>query len=142
MSDGQSILAIADLLLGAAYADGVRKGEELQAVRDLLKDVLQKKQLPEAIEKRIAIFAPGDFDLAETARELASSDAAGKRRLLELVAAVRDADDELDVAEDEYLVALARALGMKESEYRDLKLEYEVEELRDYFVELASPLEK
>jgi hypothetical protein len=61
-----------------------------------------------------------------------------KRKLLELVASVRDADDEVDLAEDEYLVALAKALGMQKAEYSDLALEYEVETLRENLGALAS----
>jgi uncharacterized tellurite resistance protein B-like protein len=135
---GQSILTITDLLLGAVYADGTRSGEEVQTVRDLLKELLDAKELPEAIEKRIAIFEPDDFDLKESAGQYATAEPKRKRKLLELVAAVRDADEEVDFAEDEYLVAVAKALGMKESEYSDLTLDYEIEDLRDNLAQLGS----
>jgi uncharacterized tellurite resistance protein B-like protein len=138
LGEGQSILTITDLLLGAVYADGTRSGEEVQTVRDLLKELLDAKQLPENIEKRIQVFEPGDFDMAESAREFAKSEPKRKRKLLELVAAVRDADEEVDFAEDEYLVSLAKALGMKESEYSDLTLDYEIEDLRGHLAELKS----
>lgn len=135
---GQSILTITDLLLGAVYADGEKGGEEVQTVRDLLKELLDAKELPEAIEKRIQIFTPDDFDLKETAEAFVKTEPVKKRKLLELVAAVRDADEELDVAEDEYLVDLAKALGMKEAEYSDLTLDYEIEDLREHLANLRS----
>lgn len=134
----QSILTITDLLLGAVYADGERTGEEIQTVRDLLKELLDTKELPESIDKRIAIFEPGDFSLEECAASFKANEAVGKRKLLELVAAVRDADDEHSVAEDEYIVALAGALGMKESEYSDLTLDFEIEDLREHLGALRS----
>lgn len=135
---GQSILTITDLLLGAVYADGERGGDEVQTVRDLLKELLDAKELPEAIEKRIQVFAPGDFDLAETAAAFEETEPLKKRKLLELVAAVRDADDEHDVAEDEYIVDLAKALGMAKAEYSDLTLDYEIEDLRGHLANLRS----
>jgi uncharacterized tellurite resistance protein B-like protein len=134
----QSILTITDLLLGAVYADGERTGEEIQTVRDLLKELLDAKELPEAIDKRIAIFEPGDFSLEECASSFATNGAVGKRKLLELVAAVRDADDEHSVAEDDYIVALANALGMKPSEYSDLTLDVEIEDLREHLGSIRS----
>ena len=135
---GQSMLTITDLLLGAVYADGERSGEEIQTVRDLLKELLEQKELPEMLEKRITLFEPGDFDLKESAADFAKSEPVKKRKLLELVASVRDSNDELDVAEDEYIVDLAKALGMAESEYSDLTLDYEIEDLRDHLVHLRS----
>lgn len=136
--NGQSILTITDLLLGAVYADGERTGEEIQTVRDLLKELLDSKELPESIEKRITIFEPGDFSLEESAAELKGAEPLRKRKLLELVAAVRDADDEHSIAEDEYIVSLAKALGMKESEYSDLTLDFEIEDLREHLGALKS----
>lgn len=137
-ASGQSILTITDLLLGAVYADGERSGEEIQTVRDLLKELLDSKELPESIEKRIAVFEPGDFDMKEAAAAFVKNESVKKRKLLELVAAVRDANEEVDVAEDEYIVALAKALGMKESEYSDLTLDYEIEDLRAHLGSLRS----
>lgn len=134
----ESILTITDLLLGAVYADGERSGEEVQTVRDLLRELLDTKDLPEALDARIAHFEPGDFSLDECAGAFAAAEPARKRRLLELVAAVRDADGEMDVSEDEYLVSLAKALGMKESEYSDLALDYQIEDLREHLASLGS----
>lgn len=134
----ESILTITDLLLGAVYADGERSGDEVQTVRDLLRELLDAKELPESLDARISHFEPGDFSLDESAAAFASAEPERKRRVLELVAAVRDADGEVDVAEDEYLVSLAKALGMKEAEYADLTLDYEIEDLRDHLANLRS----
>ena len=134
----ESILTITDLLLGAVYADGERSGDEVQTVRDLLRELLDAKDLPESLDARISHFDPADFSLEETAGTFAAAEPERKRRLLELVAAVRDADGEVDVSEDEYLVSLAKALGMKASEYADLTLDYEIEDLREHLQNLRS----
>lgn len=135
---GQSIQVITDLLLGAVYADGVGDGSEVMTVRDLLKELLDAKQLPEELEKRIASFDHESFDVNKTAAQLGADAPIKKRKLLELVAAVRDADEEIDLAEDDYIVSLAKALGMQKSEYHDLTVDYEIEELRAHLGELRS----
>ncbi|MFW6050168.1 MAG: TerB family tellurite resistance protein [Myxococcota bacterium] len=125
------ILLITDLLLGAAHADQKRAGEEEAAVRRLLSELLGGSTLPAEVDGRIRDFPAGSFDLAAAARDFAADPPIHKRKLLELVAAVRDADDEIDLAEDQYMRDLGQALGMDPSEYADLTLEYEVEDLRE-----------
>ena len=59
----------------------------------------------------------------------------GRKRFLEAVGlgafarTIRDADEEIDFAEDEYIKKLGAALGMKSSEYADLTLDYEMEDV-------------
>ncbi len=120
---------ISDLLMGAAYADGALEGREEATVRRLLGELLGGPALPPALDARIAGFSPKGFDLEETAAVFRDDSADRKRKLLELVVAVRDADDVFDTDEDDYMTALARALGMKREEYADLALE--IEELRN-----------
>lgn len=130
------IALIADVLLGAVYADEKLDGEEEKAVRKLLRGLLRTPTLPDELEQRLTMFRADNFDVSTAARPFASDPPGLKRKLLELVAAVRDADDEIDFAEDEYMVALAKALEMPPDDYRDLVLDYEVEELRTSFEEL------
>ncbi|MFW5925385.1 MAG: TerB family tellurite resistance protein [Myxococcota bacterium] len=125
------ILVITDLLLGAVYADQKLEGEEEAAVRRLLAELLGGGELPAEVDERINDFPAGRFDLQKAARDFGADPPIRKRQLLELVAAVRDADGEIDLAEDEYMRELGEALGMSESEYADLTLDYEVEDLRD-----------
>ena len=120
--------AITDLLLGAAYADGTLEGREVATVRRLLGELLGEATLPAEVEARIVGFTPKGFDLEEIAAQFRDDPSERKRKLLELVAAVRDADEVFDTDEDDYLTALARALGMEASEYADLALE--ITELR------------
>lgn len=133
------ILEIADLLMGAAHADKELRAEEEVAVRDLLTDLLKVSELPADVDARLRGFDPGAWKLATTAARFASDATADKRKLIELVAAVHDADDEMDLAENEYLVDLARALGLPAAEIADLELDYEVEDLRDHLRALRKP---
>ena len=119
---------ITDLLMGAAYSDGSLEGREEATVRRLLGELLDGA-LPAATDARITAFTPEGFDLEETAAPFRDDSPERKRKLLELVVAVRDADEVFDTDEDDYMTALARALGMKPEEYADLALQ--IEELRN-----------
>jgi uncharacterized tellurite resistance protein B-like protein len=123
------ILVITDLLLGAVYADDKLKGAEEEAVRKLLGELLGG-DVPSEVDQRIKTFPAHTFDMKATAQDFAKDPPINKRKLLELVCAVRDADEEIDLAEDDYVRALGAALGMKKEEYADLTLEYEVTDLR------------
>jgi uncharacterized tellurite resistance protein B-like protein len=129
------ILPLCDLLLGAAHADKQFKDREREEVRDMLADLTGAKLTPE-LEARIAKFDPSRFDLAATAAEFRGDPADDRRRLLFLVAAVHDADDEIDLAEDEYLRALAGALDLPGSALEGLALDVEVEEMREDFAKV------
>jgi uncharacterized tellurite resistance protein B-like protein len=124
---------IADLFLGAMYADERFEEDEKRAVRKMLCDLIVRPELPEELERRIAEFNPSTFDLVATARDFASDPPMNRRRLLELVAQLCVADGELDLEEDEYLHRLARALDMKPVEYEDIVLDYEIHEMRKSF---------
>lgn len=123
------LLVVTDILLGAAHADGSSDGSEVMAVRDLLKELHGGKELPEDLEKRIAVFSPKKFVLEDSAEAFLKESKLEKRKLLELCCTIRDADEEIDFAEDEYIKKLGAALGMKSSEYADLTLDYEMEDV-------------
>jgi uncharacterized tellurite resistance protein B-like protein len=136
-------LVITDLLLGAVHADDRLEGEEDAAVRKLMKEVVGAAELPIEVEARIENFEPGTFDVSAAAAKFAADPGVKKRKLLELVAAVFDADGEVDFAEDDYMRSLATALGMGEKEYGDLVIEYDVEdvgEIIDVLVSVPPPV--
>src|SRR5262245_42744306 len=97
------ILPITDLLLGAAYADDNLAGDEEEAVRELLGDLLDNFELPPEVEARIEGFDPDEFDLKKALANFLADPPMHKKKLLELVAAVHSADEELDLDEDQYL---------------------------------------
>lgn len=133
-----NLLVVADLLLGAAYADGTGDGTEILAVRDLLREIVGDK-LPEDLEKRVADFSPEKFDVDASAKAFLTSPKITPRKLVELIASVRDADEEIDLAEDEYLRKVGKAVGLKDADYADLAVDFEMEDLRAAFVSKPPP---
>lgn len=131
-------LAICDLLLGAAHADSHFHDQERETVRDLVADLHGDDALPAEVEARIDDFAPAGFDVARAAAGFRADPMDERRKLLHLVAAIHDADEELDLAEDDYLRALAAALELPADALKGLALEFEVEELRGDFAALKS----
>jgi uncharacterized tellurite resistance protein B-like protein len=126
-------LALCDLLLGAAHADTHFSDRERETVRELLADLSGDEALSPELEARITEFDPAAFSMKAAAAPFASDPAGEKRKLLFLVAAVHEADEELDLAEDDFLRALAGALDLPASELANLTIEVEVEELEEAF---------
>jgi uncharacterized membrane protein YebE (DUF533 family) len=126
------IAPLCDLLLGAAYADKQFKDRERDEVKGILSDLTGAPVTAE-LEQRIAKFDPKKFDLAATANAFRADPDDDKKRVLFLVAAINDADDEVDFAEDDYLRALAKALDLPAGALAGLTVDVEVEDLRADF---------
>lgn len=124
------ILSVCDLLLGAAYADEQFQDREQEEVRGMLADLTGEK-LSDELEKRITGFDPKKFDMGKTAADFKSDSEDDRRRLLFLVAAINEADEEIDFAEDDYLRALAKELGLPDSALAGMTVDVEVEELQE-----------
>jgi uncharacterized tellurite resistance protein B-like protein len=131
MATSERILVITDLLMGAAHADHTRSPEEEAKVRGLVGELLGAAELPAEVSSRMKSFDPAKLDVAAAAKALAGDSEAQKHNLLELVAAVRDADGEVDLDEDAYLRKVAKALGVAEADIADLVLDIEIEDLKD-----------
>lgn len=123
------IVPLCDLLLGAAHADNQFHNRERDEVRDLLAD-LSGEPLSAELEARIAGFDPAAFDVREVAAAFRDDSDDDKQRILYLVAAINDADEEIDFDEDDYLKALGAALGLPAEALKGLALEVEIEDLR------------
>ena len=126
------IVPLTELLLGAAYADKELKDQERDEVRSLLQGLVDGA-LPSEVEAKITGFDPNKFDLAETARQFKADSEDDRKKLLYLVAAVNEADDEIDFAEDDYLRALGGALGLAAKALEGLTIEIETEDLKETF---------
>ncbi|MDQ3369102.1 MAG: TerB family tellurite resistance protein [Myxococcota bacterium] len=133
MALSDRIAPLCDLLMGAAYADEQFKDREREEVREMLAD-LSGSQLSAELEARIDTFDAKAFDLTATAAAFQRDSEEDRRRVLFLVAAINDADEEIDFAEDEYLRALAAALALPQAALEGLTIDVEVEELRSDFV--------
>lgn len=130
------ILEIVDLLLGAAYADKDYRPEEEKTVRKLLGDLLGDPKLPDQVEAQLRAFTRETFDIDEAAAAFIDDAPEQKLKLLELVAAVHDADEEVHLDEDQYLKDLADSVGVPHDDIKHLTLHVEVEALRVSFAEL------
>jgi uncharacterized tellurite resistance protein B-like protein len=123
------ILTITDLLLGAAYADKRLEGQERDKIRSLLAKLAGSKTFPAAVEARFREFSPAAFDVAAAGKKLAHL-GDDRRKILEMVAAVTESDQEIDLAEDRYLREVAVAMGLPEKAFQDLVVDFlEVDEL-------------
>ncbi|CAN5237077.1 hypothetical protein BH11MYX1_BH11MYX1_35990 [soil metagenome] len=129
--DVDRILPLTQLLLGAAYADHELHDKERDEVRALLEDLCS--ELPTEVEVELAGFDPNTFDLEKVAAEFASDSQDDRKKLLVLVSAVIEADDELDFAEDDYLRALAEALKLPKAALAGLTVDVETEDLKETF---------
>ena len=123
------ILTITDLLLGAAYADKRLEGKETEQIRSLLARLLGGAELPAAVEARFKQFSPAAFDISTAGKRL-SALGDDRRKVLEMVAAVSESDQEIDLAEDRYLRQAAEAMGLADKDFRDLVVDFqEVDDL-------------
>ena len=123
------ILPLCDLLLGAAYADGRLDAREQDTVRELLAD-LMGGEVPSAVEAYISAFDPKTFVLADAAEAFVEDPIDDRKRILYLVEAVHEADEELDLSEDAFITDLAQALGLPASALDGLTAKFEVGDLR------------
>ena len=118
----QHIETITRLLLGAAYADKRLEGTEVSRIEAILRQVLGGEPPPE-LSAELRSFNPAAFKVDSAAATLQGLELADKRKLLELIASVNDADEVLDLAEDAYLRHVAIGMGVAEAEIADLTLE-------------------
>ncbi len=122
------IATITDLLLGAAYADKHFEGREKDKIRSLL-GKLVGGSLPAEIERRFVEFQPAHFDAGAAGKSLAGTGNT-RLRVLEMIAAVTESDDEIDIAEDRYIRTVAEGMGLADKEFRDLVVDFqEIDEL-------------
>jgi uncharacterized tellurite resistance protein B-like protein len=117
----QHIETITSLLLGAAYADKRLEGAEVKRIEAILRQVLGGEPSAEVLAS-VHSFNPSRFNVHSVAATLKDLEAGDKRKLLELIASVNEADDELDLDEDAYLRHVAVGMGVSEAEIADLTL--------------------
>ena len=123
------ILTITDLLLGAAYADKRLEGQEKDKIRSLLAKLAGSTTFPAEVEARFREFSPAKFDAVAAGKKLAGL-GDDRRKVLEMIAAVTESDEEIDLAEDRYIRRAGEAMGLSEKEVRDFVVDFsEVDEL-------------
>lgn len=139
----EHIDTFADLLLGAAYADKRLEGREVATIRALLERVSGESPLPAALEARMKSFNPAKHDPRGAAATLWFLSKEDKRTVVDLVAKVTEADDEIDLAEDDYLRKVALGLGMSDEEIAEFTIQIiEDDELDGIFARVMGQPEK
>ena len=102
-----------DAMLAAAHSDQPATQVEHDMIGKLLCELMDVSELPPRLRARINAFDPGQFDLPTLADELARRPVLGQRKLLELTRKVCEADNDLDLSEDRFMLALAFALSLE-----------------------------
>jgi uncharacterized membrane protein YebE (DUF533 family) len=131
MSTSDRIFPLCELLLGAAYADDELHPQEKTEIRALLVELAGELRIE--VEACIASFEPAKFDLSSIIGIFRDDTEEERHKLLLLVSTVIEADDEIDLAENEYLRQLATALALPPSALAGLTVDVEVEEIKDTF---------
>jgi putative colanic acid biosynthesis UDP-glucose lipid carrier transferase len=110
------LFPVAEALLAAAHSDRPPSDSEHAAIRRALCELLDTDELPLRLEHRLAEFDPQAVDLRALAEELMRRPVMGRRSLIELTREVIDADGDLDLSEDRFMLALALALSLDPKE--------------------------
>lgn len=125
------IFPLCELLLGAAYADGELHANEKTEIRALLVELAGEQRVE--VEACIASFEPDKFKPSSVIGIFQGDSEAERQKLLLLVSTVIEADETIDLAENEYLRALATALALPDSALAGLAVDVEIEEVRETF---------
>jgi uncharacterized tellurite resistance protein B-like protein len=136
MTTSERIFPLCELLLGAAYADRDLHKLETIEVKSLLTELAGERNVE--VDACIASFEPDKFDMVTTAGVFRDDSEDDRQKLLLLVSTVIEADDEIDLAENEYLCALAAALALPASALTGLVVDVEIEEMKETFVRLEA----
>ena len=133
MSDADRIFPLCEHLLGAAYADGEFHKSENTEIRSLLVELAGEMRVE--VEACIASFEPNTFDISSVIGVFRDDPEEERRKLLVLVSKVIEADEETDLAENEYLRRLASALVLPDSALDGLivDVDIEIEEIKETF---------
>lgn len=110
------LIAIAELLVGAAHADGAVSWAERGVMGKVLASFVGTGELPEAVQEAITAFDPASFDVARAVSKLTLATRRDRAELLGLVSQIVDADAALAPDEAGYLRRVARAIGASEDE--------------------------
>lgn len=135
MPTSDRIYPLCELLLGAAYADGELQPQEKVEIRALLTELAGENRVE--VEACIASFEPARFDPSSVVGIFRDDSEDERRRLLLLVSTVIEADDEIDLAENEYLRNLASALALPPSALEGVVVDVEFEEIKATFTAVA-----
>jgi len=118
---------LTDILMAGAHADEELDGREVEAVQNLLVALIKDAdELPAGLAQRIEEFDPETFDIKRTAYAMGDLSTEQRRAVLEMLSDLAEADEEIDLAEDEFLRSVAVAMGSQPEELEGLTVEVEL----------------
>ncbi len=107
--DERQLEALCDLLMAAAHADGEFDGLEAGEISDVLSELISD-DLPAVLSTRLSRFVAAEFVLGDAVAPMLALAKPDKLAVLGLVTRIIEADDVHDLAEADFLKALALAL--------------------------------
>lgn len=124
----QRVKHVVDILMGAAYSDGHCDREEVLTIARILARTMHWEALPAEVVAHIRSFDYEAFDLGRTCAALELDEPTGRRKLLDLISEVVEADAVHDLGETDYIRAVAKYIGASKEEFEDLCVDLVVEE--------------
>jgi uncharacterized tellurite resistance protein B-like protein len=118
------IEAICDLLLAAAHADDKFVESERQVIEQILCGIEGTDKLDPRLAARMTFKKPDEIDVFATAERFAHESEDNRRLLMQLIAAVHEADGILDLEEDELVIVVAGALGFSVDEIQEFIIDF------------------
>ena len=115
--------AIAELLMGTAYADGDYDGHEAEQIGETLRELVAGQSLPPEVTRHLAAFDIDDFHMESSCAPLLGLDTLTKLAILRCVSTIAEADGVHALAETEFIQQLAKALGLDPKDVSDLTVE-------------------
>jgi uncharacterized tellurite resistance protein B-like protein len=107
--DDKQLEALCDLLMAAAHSDGEFDGLEAGEISDVLSEIIAA-DLPAVLSTRLSRFVAAEFVLADAVAPMMTLAKPDKLAVLGLVTRIIEADDVHDLAEADFLKAVAVAL--------------------------------
>ncbi len=137
MATSDRIFPLCELLLGAAYADRQFVRQEETEIRALLIELAGELRIE--VEACIASFEPEKFKPSSVIGYFKDDTEEDRRRILLLISTVIESDDQIDLAENDYLREVASLLELPASALEGLVVDVEMEEVKETFKELRKP---
>ena len=131
MTTSDRIFPLCELLLGAAYADQQLVAQEKTEIRALLIELAGEARVE--VEACIASFDPATFKPSSVIGLFEADTEEERLRLLRLVSTVIESDEQIDLAENDYLREVASLLGLPAAALDGLVVDIEVEEVKGSF---------
>ena len=131
--------AICDLLLAAAFADGEFAPSEKEVITEILCAIENTDKLSPGLAARITFAKPDSIDVMETAAVFEDDPEDNRRLLMELVAAVNQADGHYAIEEDETTIFVAAALGFNTEEIASFTMSPEQASIAERARKLKAP---